>query len=716
MDNGLDSMMDPSYQPPLTMDAQPEPQPEYNASPEPQTGETDVVGMPIETLIDTEIISMVTGRQQASQNWRDELRLEWDEATDNYEQIYDATGKEDWQATTFQPLIPTHVERATASLHNMSMGPESPVEFKARQGENEEVVNKTNDLVQHDLERGQFKVNWTDFLRTNALYGTAIGKIGYVKETATVMVKKRQRSMLGGAMNAMAKMFGFQEVQAAESFQPETMVVKDFAQFKNCDIYKLYPQPHIEDFSKDSWVVEKFKITNKELVEGAMSEDEFYRLGNVTPELLMSGASTPNNDPETQQKRMAMMDKDVPMPYLEPDLEHEGLEYWGPVPLWFLEPECRTDPVKKYLTVNAWIWVIDGRFVVRKRLNPYRDATPPYVKGNYIRRPGLFYGIGIGKMLNGLQIEKNETRNTRQDNINLILNKIMAILKDKVSKDDFSRLVSGPGAIWTFTGIDDIRKAVTTIDMPDITADSWRASAEIDREAQETTDVVKTTQTIGAGEDQAGNGTFRGQMLNKQQSNERFMLIARILEIVGLNAAIDKIYQRIYQYKSFEQIDTILGAERAKDFELVPPEKINEVASLISLGALTNENKGLKLAQMRDFYVIFEKQEWLKKIEYARKMYRLMGTGTDPDEVLWTDEEIKQFNEMKRQMMSELGGAPGSPVGENPMGTPPSGLGAPPTSPVAGNEPGPSDGLPRPSMEPRGPGAATIDGMGRPAA
>lgn len=712
----MDSMTGAAYDVPLTMDGQPEPQPEYNPTPEPQVGETDVVGMPIETLIDTEIISMVTSRQAASQQWRDELRLEWDEATDNYEQVYDATAKEDWQATTFQPLIPTHVERATASLHNMSMGPETPVEFKARVGANEDQINKTNDLVQHDLERGQFKVSWTDFLRTNALYGTAIGKVGYVKETATVMVKKRQRSLMGGAMNAMAKMFGFDEVKPAESFQPETMVVRDFAQFKNCDIYKIYPQPHIEDFTKDTWVIEKFKITNKELVEGAMNEDEFYRLENVTPELLMSGSQAPNHDPQTQQKRMAMMDRDVPMPFLEPDQEHEGLEYWGPVPLWFLEPEARQDPVKKYLTVNAWLWVIDGKFVVRKRLNPYRDATPPYVKGNYIRRMGLFYGIGIGKMLSGLQVEKNEIRNTRQDNINLLLNKIMAINKDKVSKEDVSRLISAPGAIWPFTGIDDIRKSVTTIDMPDITQDSWRGSAEVDREAQEATDVIKTTQTIGAGEDQAGNGTFRGQMLNRQQANERFMLIARILELVGLNAAIDKIYQRIYQYKSFEQIDVILGTERAKDFELIPPEKINEVASLVSLGALTNENKGVKLAQMRDFYVLFEKNEWMKKIEFARKMYRLMGTGSDPDEIIWTDEEVKQFNEMKRQMMSELGGEPGSPVGANPMDTPPSGLGAPPTSPIAGNVPGPTDGMPRESMPARGPGAATIDGMGRPAA
>lgn len=671
-------------------------------------------------MFNQQVVDMVMGRFEASKKWREQYRLEWDQATDHYEMIYDDTNKEDWQARTFQPMIPTHVERATAALHNMSMGPETPVEFQTRSPENEAAVDATNELVQHDLERADFKVHWTDFVRGLCLYGTAIGKIEYARETATVMVKERKRSMFAGMMGMFSKMFGQQSAPAEqETFRPEQKLVKDWATFKNVDLYSIYPQPHIEDFTKDTWVIEKDKITNRELVEGAMDEDEYYRL-DVMPEMLMSGAPRVASDDQTQGKRMSQMDTDVPMPFMDPDLEHDRYQYYGPVPKWVIDPSLKDDPVEKYLTVNAWIWVIDGRWIVRNKLNPYHDAECPFVKGNFIRRQGQFYGIGIGKMLAGLQIEKNEIRNTRQDNINLMLNKIVGFLKDKVAKEDVQRLVSGPGALWAFEGIDDVRKAFTPVEFPDVTQDSWRGSAEVDREAQEATDVIKTTQTIGAGQDQAGNGTFRGQMLNQQQSNERFTLCGRILEIMGLNKAILKIYSRIYQFKKYEQIGEILGKARSQSFELIPPDELPAISKIVSLGALTNENKGLKLAQMRDFWVLAAQEPWFKKIEYARKMYRLMGTGSDPDEVIWTDQEVQQYNEMKRQMMSEMGGLPGAgnPGGPGEQPGIPGGMGpngAPPTpngSPNAIGGPNP----PQPALPPMGPGVGQMDFAGRPAA
>lgn len=702
----MDNMTDGQYIDPLN----PDPFMNGTQTADP-TGETDIVGYSLQQQIDTEIIQHVTGCQKSSEQWRQEQRLDWDEITDNYEQIYDASGKEAWQSTTFQPLTTTYIERATASLHNMSMGPEAPAEFQARNPEDEQRIEDTNELIQHDLEKSDFKVHWTDFLRTLCTYGTAVGKIDYAREESDVMIKERKRTIFS-FMESIKSFMGYGATEnTSEVYRQERLIVKDNARFSNRDIFSIYPQPHIEDFTKDTWVIEKFRIKNKELVEGANHQDPYYRLENVTPSLLMSGNMGKTYDTETQSKRFAQLDLDVPMPYSEPELEHDALEYWGPVPRWFLEPELRNDEIRKYEVVNAWIWVVDGQYVVRKRLTPFRDACPPYVKGNYIRRSGQFYGIGIGKLLLGLQGEKNETRNTRADNINLILNKIVAIAKDKIAREDYDRLKSGPGAVWPFKQIDDIRKAVFPIDFPDITQDSWRASAEIDRESQEVTDVVKTTQTIGAGEDMAGNGTFRGQLLNKQQSNDRFMLYARIMEIMGLNAALNKYWQRIYQFKSYEQIERILGKQRGKQYELITPEELCNISKIVSLGSLTNENKGLRLAQMREFFVLAQGKPYFKEIDFLRKMYRLIGQ--DPDEVLFTDQELKQFNDMRRMMMtnSMFNGTPPE-AGASPMTD--DGMPMPNAGPIAGDTPPPMDGMARPAMPARGPGASSIDGMGTP--
>lgn len=693
MDNNFEQPLDPMA--PMQHELVPPTEPMFQSEPEAPPN------------VDTEIIQFVMGRKDASRQWREEYRLEWDQSTDDYEMVYNAAGKEAWQATTFQPLIPTHTERAVANLHNMSMGPETPVEFKPRYDADKKRIDCTNKIIQHDMEASKFKVGWTDFLRSLALYGTAIGRVNYKKETATVMVKKRARSLFNGMMMNLKAMFGFGGVdREEEQFTPEERLVKDYAEFSNRDIYKIYPQPGIEDFDKDTWVIEESKVTNAALLKGSENEDPYYRLENVNPFMLSSGRMGEEADPETQQRNYAQMDVPVTLPFVEPDAEHQLDEYWGPVPRYFLEPELQGDELKKYETINAWIWVIDGQHVVRKRVTPIIDGNPPYVKGNFIRRLGQFYGIGIGKILEGLQVEKNEIRNTRQDNVNLMLQKIVAIDKSKVDRPDFERLKSEPGAIWLFNNTDDVRKVMAPVEIPDVSADSWRTSAEVDREAQEATDVIKTTQTIGSGEDQAGNGTFRGQMLNQQQANQRFVLYARMLEIMGLNETVFKYYQRIYQFKKYDAIDKIIGPIAAQEFELIPPDELAQIAQLVSLGALTTMNKGVELAQRRDFYMLMSQEPFFKKLEYARDMARLMGIN-EPDTILWSDEEVAKFNEQKRAMLAEMGGLPG-------QGTPPSGLGSPPPGgPVAGNSPLPLDGMPRPSEPPRGPGASPLDISGR---
>lgn len=675
--------------------------------------DTDVVGIPTDQKVDMEIIQMVTSRKQASEDWRKPYRLEWDEALNNYEQIYDSTNKETWQATTFQPMTTTMVERSTASLHGMSMGTDAPVEFQARALGNEKTIENINEIIQYDLEMSGFKVEWADFCRTLSLFGTAIGKCNYIKEEATVMIKERKNPIFNGMFANLGSMFGFGEPAPTERMIPKKMLTRDFSSLKNCDLYKIYPQPMIDDITKDTWIIEKFEITNKELLEGARNPDPYYRLDNITTQLLMNGNPSVGRDPETQSKEYAQGSYEIPLPYIEPDLKHEVLEYWGPVPKWFLSPDLRSDDLAKYEVEYAWIWVVDGQWVVRKKLNPFIDACPPYEKGNYIRRPGQFYGIGNGKLLFGLQVEKNETRNTRQDNINLILNKIIAVLKDKVSKDEWSRLVSDPGAIWPFTGIDDVRKVVFPIDMPDITQDSWRASAEIDREAQEVTDVIKTTSTIGAGEDQAGNGTFRGQLLNHEVANERFKLYATVLEITALRRIISRLYQRIYQFKSYEQIEKIIGKKAAIDFELIPPAELFEMAKLISLGSLTTQNKGLQLAQMREFYALFNQEPFLKKIDYARKMYRLISSSGDPDEVLMNDEEIQTYIQFKNKLIIQQGGmVSGIPGSQNQT---PGMPGMEPSGPIAGGtEPPNPNRLIQPPSPARGPGASPADMAGMP--
>lgn len=688
----------------------------------PQQPESGFTTYALDYMMDQEICSMVVNRQKSSEYWRREKRMIWDRCWDHYKQVYDFTGKEPWQSHMFMPETPKVIETIVANLHATSMAPHTPIEYQANLAQLNDIVNQHNSIIANDMDRGNFKVAWTDFLRSAVLLGTAVGKITYQLEKKTVMVKQRNRmAQLNGLFGAI----GVQQVPQ-ETSKMQEMTTKNWAQLEYRDIYDIYPEPYTFDIDDNHWIIEKAKITNAELIAGANDPDPSMRLRNVNPALLSrNNDSRLQSDPEKQARRMALMQQQVHMSYLEPDSPHELYEYWGPVPELWMFPERKDDPQAKYRTVPGWIWVVDKQWVVRKQLNPFRDAMPPYIRGHYIRVPGQWYGIGAAELMIGLQIELNELRNTRVDQTNLTLNKIMAVLKDKVPAGEWGRLKSAPGAIWLFEGIDDIKKAVQPIEYPGAGQDAYMNSNEIKQEIQEATAATSATLGVGGQEGDAGGKTFRGQLLNKQSAADRFMLYARGFESCGLSDSYRKLYQRIYQYKSYEDVASIIGPEKAAKFEFIPPEQLDQFAKVVPLGVLTTESKGVKLAQLEAFNQQFQGQWWFKQIEVARKECNEMGYP-NTDQFIFSDEEVDQYNEMRKQLIAEdpmaggsmggpEGGMPGAPMGGPPAGGPP-GRGAPgKRQPIAGDVPRPSSEFgARPSMPARGPGAAPIDQTGRP--
>lgn len=668
--------------------------------------------MGTEQMIEQEICSMVVGRKTSSRTHREQFRLIWDKCWEHMKQVYDTTGKEGWQSKTFQPDTPKVVETIVSNLHAALLTPNMPAEWQCKIKEFEQQIRDVNDIVASDAEKGRMKVNFTDLLRSIGVTGTAVGKVGYDLKEEMVMVKERGKVSLMD--RAIAAMSGRPAPVPMDSYTPKRMKVKDWATCEYRDIYKIYPEPFTTEISKDHWIIEESRITNRELVDLANSPDPYSRLKNVTQDLLNSSQNKVQEDPETQIRRMALDQRSTVMSYFDPDMPHTLDEFWGPVPIWMVDPSKRDDPASKYTMVNAWIWVVDGSHCVRSVLTPYRDGEPPYVKFQYIRIPGVWWGIGPAELMIGLQIEKNEMVNTGSDQTNLSLNKIIAVIKDKVNKDDWQRLKSQPGGLWLFENIQRVEDAFKVIEFPDIGRDWYMKINMIDQAIQETTAANKSTVGAGGGEDQAGGSTFRGQLLNKQTSSERFMMYARTLESLGIADIYKKMYQRIYQFKSYESVAAVIGQERAKKFEFIPPEQLETAASLVPLGVMTMETKGVKLAQMGEWVKLFGTQPWAKIYDIARRMWIEMGYS-DPDSVTFSQEEMDQFNQFRRQLMAEAPPGMEGSVTQGPDGREVNMEGqGPPASPIAGNTPGPTDGMPRPAMPARGPGASSIDVSGRP--
>lgn len=700
--------MYPASMPPMDSMASEQP-----AESSPEQISAKFAAMPVEQMIEDEICAMVQGRKRASKTWRDAKQQIWDKCWEHMKQVYDTTGKEAWQSKTFQPDTPKVVETIGANLHAALLSPKMPAEWQCKVKEFEEAVRSVNDIVGNDIDKSRMKVDFTDLLRSLCVTGTAIGKVGYDLVKDTVMVKERGSVSL--AQRAFAAMLGRPAPVPMDTYTPKEMTIRDWANCKYRDPYKIYPEPYTTDISKDHWIIEESKITNRDLVDGANDPDPYSRLKNISTDLLSSTSEKVNEDPETQIRRLALEQRSTSMLYFDPDAPHVLDEFWGPVPVWMVDPSQKDVPESKYKMVNAWIWVVDGRYCVRSVITPYRDAEPPYVKFQYIRVPGDWWGIGPAELMIGLQIEKNEVVNTGSDQTNLSLNKIVAVIKDKVNKDDWQRLKSNPGALWLFENIQKVSDAFQVIEFPDIGRDWYMKIQMLDQAIQEVTSATKATIGVEQGSSDSGGGTFRGQLLNKQSSSERFMMYARGIESCGIAEVYRKYYHRIYQFKSYESVAGVLGQARAANFEFIPPEQLEQIATLTPMGVTTMETKGVKLAQMGEWAKLFAQYPWAKLYELARKMWIEMGYS-DPDSVTFSQEEMDQFNQFRRELLSEnpmdlVGGS----VKRGPDGREVKvETEQPPAGPVAGNVPGPTDGLPRPAMPARGPGAASIDMTGGP--
>ncbi len=670
-------------------------------APEPEMNQ-EAPPMSNEMLVDGEIASMILTRKEASRVARQAKLDIWNKCINHYKQVYDRTNKEAWQAGTFIPASPKVAEVITSNMHSVLLAPEKPVEYQERLPIFEKPVRDANDLLSVDCERSEFKVHWTDILRTISMIGTGIGKVEYKKEFATVTIKERVKP--NPVMDAMRRMMGF-EAAPTETTRQERKLVKDYSTTRAVDPYNCYPEPGSVEIDKDHWFIEEGKICNYKLIE--LSQDTDNPVRNVTSELLSSGPANPDQNGEKADKEIALDEPVKPTAYLDPDREHRLDEYWGPAPIWMVQPELYGKEEHQYTMVHAWFWLIDGIYVVRAQATPFRDAEPPYVKSVYIQVPGQFWGIGPLELIMHLQVELNERVNAQQDEINLKLSKPIAILKDYVDAGDLSRLVSGPGAIWPFKGIDDIKKVMTQLDFDANLGDSWRAIQWLLNEIQEVSGAVKAVvgNDGGGGQDEAG--TFRGQMLNKQVASERFIMYARMMESTGLAKAYRKMYHRIYQYKDWKDAELILGPARAQTFEFISPEDLDTMAKVVPMGVTSMENKGVMLAQMSEQFKMFLPFPWFKQVEAARRIV-VQGGQLDSSATIMTDEELGIFNQEKQRMISEAGVPPG------PNGAPIGGPDMPP-GPIAGGMPGPTDGLPQPAMPARGPGASPMDLNGRPA-
>ena len=524
----------------------------------------------------------------------------WNRWRQNSRNIYDPqkkARKEKWQSALFVPITMQNKEIIKSQLFRTLVSG-LPYSIRPRPSGTQDEAKDVKDLVVREMERSKLEVVINDFLDDLTIYGT-----GFIKLFWENKFKRRsQRVPIYEPMTpeTMARMemtgqppqvVGYQKMPAVP-----TLVYRGVSAWA-VSIWDLFFVDGTKSLQSDPHA-QRYRISFQEILDGIAQ-------GFYFPEAAYKLKDVDEGDQVPQDKQREAADfarSIIPPSRTINERPHTVYEWYGPLPKkWlYVRPDDQhliDNPDElvpaKCLFANEVLIAVDE--------NEDYCGESPFESTGYLHVPGSVYHIGVAEMLEQIQDTMNEDTNQRKDNVQLILNRMFAILERSiVSRAD---LVSRPGGAIRIksNSTDDVNKAIQWLETPDVTQSSYVETAHLERFAQELTGANRVTIGSGGTDARDVTQTKGGMELLKQSSTDRLMYYAMVIESDFITRMIRKFYSLIYQNIQPEEILQVLGPERAQYFQLRTPEEIERDNRLAPEGVFSTMHQPVRIAQWQAF-------------------------------------------------------------------------------------------------------------------
>lgn len=623
-----------------------------------------------------ELSSYIRSCYESSSQWRKtSFEDNWDKWHRNARSIYDPelkNKKEDWQITMFVPMTIKHKERAKSQIFKTMIGMSPQFDIEVRPGGEADQAEMVKDLILYYMDKAQFELGFNDQADQGCTYGTGLSKAYW----QTIKERRRIRKINIPNTGVIEKLKGWISGAGLKdvSYKTEEMEIETFdgIRFSYVDIHDVFPDPKDPTF-KRSWVIHRAKMSYGELIAGVQSGYDKEAVN-----LLKDVKESEQPEQDKQVEKADLGETTPSITRTDYGKIHTVLEFWGRLPRKWIYPDkaFKEDEGNEMIPAKC-LYAYEGRGVLECVENNDYTGDNPFDKLDYIRIPGIHYGIGIPELLWAIQEEINELRNQRVDNGVIAMNHMNAVMDDAlVDENDF---ISKPGGCVRIKGrrsggYEDIRQAFAPLPVGNIPNFSYQETMELEREAQELTGVNRVTLGMGGTMAKDINQTATGMNLLKQSSLELMNYYANIMELSAFVNIIRHFYILIYKNINPEKLEKILGPERAAKFVLRPVEELEQYYRFKPTGTFTMTNKLQKAQSLMQFKALYEDAPFIKPIALAGRIARLLEID-DPDEIMMTDEEFQdKMAEMQSQLPQPGAEMPG-PGGQPPEGMP--GMGQP---------------------------------------
>lgn len=632
-----------------------------------------------------ELLTYVQSFYRKSWDWRStRLHERWNRADRNFHGIYDPTraaAKEPWQSTMFIDITFQNVEIGANRLFKTIMAPNPPIQVAAGPNGDDLQARLIQDVLDYEMRKSGFPVAFYDALKEAVKYGSGFIKMYWerledirlrrvpIQQTPEEVVQSApQESLMGQAPLPQPSIKGFE-------MQPVPVLLRNNLKAEWIHIRDVFPEPNTTTWDK---VIHRDKITYGEIVKFIQSGQFFDvrdQLENVT-----EGEHFEEDIQDIKQDR-GYFEVNREKPKFEK--LHTVWELYAAIPRKWIQFDIPDGDQAEEL-IPGKVQVASGVALLSSEVNAQFDGETPVLKLDYIRT-GESYGKGVCEILFDDQDEINESGNLAIDNMNLILNKMLAVIEPLLSNPD-QDLVSKPGAMIRLKGqVEDVRKAIMPVEFPDLARSFFEHRFNIERMVQEKTGNNRVT--LGSsGLVKDTNQTLGGMELLKQMSDERSAAYGMIIEddfiIKSSERACGLIYQNLTKPEDYAPIlgdhPTEIGpglvVPRYMAWAWVPPEELNKSYRFKAMGIFSMENKIVKAAQFMDYCKMFAPV--LNMSEAAKYAAELLGTSDKVD---------KMILPLPFAAMMNPGMAPGGPAQGN---------GAPPEKEKPGMKGGPNGSQP----------------------
>lgn len=495
------------------------------------------------TKKEKDLVGLVKDRKSVSEDFCKPYWELFNEFEDAYLSYIDSSDWE-WRSKVFHPEVFSLIETLLPRM--MSNNPR--VDAVPRGPEDKDQSEIIQDLITYQWERADMFEKLTDLVKSGLIYGTSYGKV-FWRQTITTKKYRVPIEMNGQYMGSE-----IQEKEVVEYDDPDFEVVSP---------YHLLFAPGATDIQDSKWIIQKSWVTYDELEkDNEQAKSLGFELYKNLKELKDAHTNSVKDDYETNKKR-ARGASDY-------ELEDDTI---NKIELWEMWEDDRV------------VTIANGSIVIRDTDNPFWHKKKPFVRFVDVPVPGEWFGLGEVEPVLGIQDSINSLSNQRQDNVNLILNRMWKVREGAMLDED--ELASFPGGIIHLTSLQDAEPVVTQ----DVTASAYNEVATLKQSFQSASGV---SDYYNKGTGVKPSDTATEAMIIQENQSARLRLKIQLFEEMVIKEVGAQWLQLNEQFIDQEKIIRVLG-DRGYEFVRIMPGEIHSDYDIIpQAGSTEPQNKQIE--------------------------------------------------------------------------------------------------------------------------